>query len=338
MLLLCCVAAGAAGGDAGEAPVVGVDSFPHAVANIEDSITYYEEALGAKVVSTVPSIVNGKIAANVYDRELQALMDVGGAYYRIATLRLPGVKEPLRLFELRNNQTIVGLRSERQGRATLTEIGASALRLEIANLDNVHQTLRNKYLGDQLAPDQAPKTGREASTVRDDEGFLIELVRSQNRASGGSPKAGITVTTADLEQKIHFYRDLLGFRFEIGEWSADPAVLAARGATHGRLRGATALVPGTDVVFEILQFADVDQRRFFPAVMGQPGVGWLSFIVRDVDALMASFIKERVRVVSTGLQPVDFSDSRRVAVRDPDGVLLELIELRDAAAAKGSGG
>ena len=62
--------------------------------------------------------------------------------------------------------------------------------------------------------------------------------------------------------------------------------------------------------------------------LGTIGVGWIQLVVRDVDALMKTFIERRVRIVSTALQPVDFDDSRRVVVRDPDGVYVELIQPR----------
>jgi catechol 2,3-dioxygenase-like lactoylglutathione lyase family enzyme len=142
----------------------------------------------------------------------------------------------------------------------------------------------------------------------------------------GSSRANIVLTAANASEKLEFYREILGLSLSTGEWEQDAASLAALGLKAGRIRRTVGVVPGTDVSLEIVELDGVPHRRFFPVKMGAAGVGWLRFVVRDLDALMATITANRVLVVSTGLQPVQFADSRRVVVRDPDGVLVELIE------------
>jgi catechol 2,3-dioxygenase-like lactoylglutathione lyase family enzyme len=156
----------------------------------------------------------------------------------------------------------------------------------------------------------------ESFAFRDDpDGFLMEVVQGSG--------AGIVLTAADPDEKLRFYRELLGFDLQRGEWER---VLSAAHAPVS-VRRSIGRVPGTDVPFEIREYQGLHQRRFYPSTMGQDGVAWIQLLVRDLDALMRVFIAERVLIVSTGLQPVVVDDgTRRVVVRDPDGVFVELIE------------
>jgi catechol 2,3-dioxygenase-like lactoylglutathione lyase family enzyme len=111
--------------------VIGMGEFPHGVKDIQAAVDYYQNTLGFELVATVPPMVNGKWEPNVYDKELQALMDVGGAYYRIATLRFPNSALRVQLLELINNQDIVGLREARSASGAAFERGGIALRVAL---------------------------------------------------------------------------------------------------------------------------------------------------------------------------------------------------------------
>ena len=300
--------------------------LPHGVADLTAAIEYYQDVVGLELLATVPvRDVQGKLGPNVYDARLQALMDVGGAYYRIATFRIPGTDARLRLYELINNQGIVRLRGARQS-AIPTERGSVMLRLPVADLEPISTAIARTLLGDVLTPAHAAGTDPRSLTVRDEDGFLLQFVQpSPNGGAGGTraSSAAIVLTAANAEEKLRFYRDLLGLSVQIGEWE-HPS-----GAGQSRLRRSVAVVPGADVPIEIHEYDGLHRKRFFPASVGQAGVGWMQLLVRDIDALMKTFARERVRIVSTGLQPVTFDDSRRVVVRDPDGVFVELIEPRE---------
>jgi catechol 2,3-dioxygenase-like lactoylglutathione lyase family enzyme len=302
-----------------QARVVGIGDFPHGTANIEQSIAFYRSVLGFELLSTRPAAAGGKIGPNVYDAKLQALMDVGGAYYRTAQLRVPGAAFRLQLIEIVNNQQVTAARGRRQSTATHTERGALMLRLPVDDPGRLFGRIRDGVLGDVLTPGSAPAAAAPRRFVFRDEtdGFLIDVV-----AGGGG--AGLVLTAANPDEKRRFYRDLLGFQLQTGDWEPDPA--AGDGTQAGQVRRTVGRVPGTDVPFEIDEYRGIHQRRFYPTTMGQDGVGWLQFLVNDLDGLMERFIDERAWIVSTGLQPIAFDDSRRVVVRDPDGVFVELIE------------
>jgi ankyrin repeat protein/uncharacterized glyoxalase superfamily protein PhnB len=282
-------------GAAQESPVIGIGDFPHGVSNMEQAIAFYRDVLGLELLATHPPLVDSKLGPNVYDAKMQALMDVGGAYYRFATFRIPGGASRLQLVEMVNNQDIVGLRGRRQSSATPAERGSLMLRLPVNDVDLLFKKLKDGFVGDILTK----------FVFRDEpDGFLIEAVSTSG--------AGIVLTAADADEKLRFYREILGFQFDTAE-------------SEG-VRRSIGKVPGTNVPFEIHEYRGIQQRRFYPTTMGQDGVGWIQLFVRDVDDLVKVFVKERVSIVSTGLQPVAFDDSRRLVVRDPDGVFIELIE------------
>ncbi|HUK32972.1 MAG TPA: ankyrin repeat domain-containing protein [Vicinamibacterales bacterium] len=311
-------------------PVIGIGDLPHGVANIEQAVDFYRETLGLELISLVPDSVGGKPAPSVYDARRQALMNVGGAYYRVATFQLPNSTMRMQLVEMINNDPLSALKGRRQTSALPTEAGGLLLRLPAQDLDGLSARIRDRFAADVATLGAKPVGDRvRRLSFRDGEdGFLIESV--QQSASTEAP--GIVLVAANLERKLRFYHDLLGFDIQAGEWENDRAALTAAGAETGGIRRHTAKVPGTNVPFEIVEYRGFHQRRFFSPIMGQAGVGWIQLKVRDVDALMKRFIDNRVRIVSTGLRPVDLDDSRRVVVRDPDGVYLELIEARSRIA------
>jgi len=322
-------------------PVTGVGEFPHGVTDVAATVEYYQRVLGFKLVATAPRVTNGKWEPNFYDKELQALMNVGGAYYRLATLRVPNGRLQVQLVEMINNQGIVGLRGARRAGAHPIERGGLALRLPVTDIRQLTHDVEAVEGTDVLTLRDKSSVGsvERALTVRDDDGFIVEAFQpaKQPGGPGSHPvEAGIVLTAANPSETVSFYRDILGFDLATGEWEDDAAAMAALGIKGSRIRRSVGVVPGTVVPFEIAEYDGVAPRRFFPIAVGQSGVGWLRLFVRDLDALMRTFTEKRVLIVSTGLQPVTFSDSRRVVIRDPEGAFVELIEPR-ASEASSSG-
>jgi len=326
--LLVLLATGVTRGQTG--PVIGLGDVPHGVADIEKAIAFYQNALGLELLSVAPDRVGSKLGPNFYDAKLQALMNVGGAHYRIATFKIANAGFRLQLVEMINNDPLSALRGRRQSSALPTEGGVLMLRLPVGDLDATSTKIHDQFLADVLTVGGRPAGGptRKLSIRDGEDGFLIELVEPP----AGSP--GIVLTAADADKKLLFFRDILGFTLRTGEWEQDAAAMAAVGVAGGRVRRHAGVVPGTGVPFEIDEYQGFHQRRFYSPIMGQTGVGWIQLVVRDIDDLMTTLVAKRIRIVSTGLEPVTFDDSRRVVIRDPDGVFIELIQ-RGAPVEKG---
>ena len=134
------------------------------------------------------------------------------------------------------------------------------------------------------------------------------------------------VCCSDLERSLHFYRDLLGFR-PLSELHVDDAASA-----------------------QLLRLPSVDQRTVFlerdgvrlalfefakpgtlgdgePRPMNQLGFAALMLRVDDLDATLTELRAAGVRVLDeTRIEHADYG-SKLLFVCDPDGALIELIEI-----------
>ena len=119
------------------------------------------------------------------------------------------------------------------------------------------------------------------------------------------------MTAADLDRTIHFYCGLLGLRLALRkrQASGELAFLDAGGGMLEIFAPDEPVAPARDV----------------PA--GEAGVRHLTFAVTDVDAMIASLEAAGVPVVERPRDAHNREMIRRVAfVRDPDGILIELVE------------
>lgn len=125
---------------------------------------------------------------------------------------------------------------------------------------------------------------------------------------------------------MKFYHDVLGFETK----PAPPAfatndtiasLIDAKGA-HWRI--SSAKVPGSDVSFELLEFKDVP-RKDFALRVPDPGSPAVSIHVKDVEAAMKAVTAAGGSIVTRGGEPVKLGPGMGVFVRDPNGLLIELI-------------
>src|SRR5215467_11395273 len=67
---------------------------------------------------------------------------------------------------------------------------------------------------------------------------------------------------ANLDQSVHFYRDLLGMEMQRppGDWQTTEGVLKMYGAVGGRFRVANAQVTGVAMRVEMVEFQGVDRK------------------------------------------------------------------------------
>jgi catechol 2,3-dioxygenase-like lactoylglutathione lyase family enzyme len=156
-------------------------------------------------------------------------------------------------------------------------------------------------------------------------------------------------STADAERAFAFYRDVLGIKLTrspfVGPAAAGtppPQIAPAAQAgsdplvwdltnTHGA-RFRTVFMEATNTPFglELSEFFDIP-RDGRAANAWDPGASTSIFVVRDLDAVLASARALGAPVVTIGGAPVATPGGRAVVVRDPDGYLIELVEASAAA-------
>ena len=122
----------------------------------------------------------------------------------------------------------------------------------------------------------------------------------------------VGMTASNAERTIAFYCDLLGLRLALRKTQPGGELLFLD-AGGGMLE---IMVPNTP---------GVSRARDVPA--GETGMRHLTFAFSDVDATLAELEANGVEVVERPRHAHNTEMVRRVAfVRDPDGIIVELIE------------
>jgi catechol 2,3-dioxygenase-like lactoylglutathione lyase family enzyme len=137
----------------------------------------------------------------------------------------------------------------------------------------------------------------------------------------------VSVTVADLDRSIAFYRDAIGLAF-LGRGESDgPDMSEITGLPEVRLEWAEFDV-GDGQLLELLRYGSpvgtpLEQQT------NRPGSGHIGLAVEDIDAAYRRLQASHVTVRSA---PVEISEAgdwhgvRSLYAVDPDGVTIELVE------------
>ena len=140
-----------------------------------------------------------------------------------------------------------------------------------------------------------------------------------------------SLTTADLDRALGFYRDLLGLVpvFDFG-WEAGTEMSDAAAAITG-ISGSTAravVLKAGNAFLEIFEYATPPSQRQDDRAMSNHGFSHVCFDVADAHA-------EHARLSDLGVPfvgpPVDVGPMRIAFCRDPDGNFVELQQITDPA-------
>lgn len=130
---------------------------------------------------------------------------------------------------------------------------------------------------------------------------------------------------ANLDRSIEFYRDALGLELTGAPgprpFSANAVVSSLYDAPGAQSRVASFRIPNSDMSVEIVEFQGVNATPVAPRFF-DPGAIKLTLVVQDLDA-----IKNRLYQIKR-LEWISASTTGSVVVRDPDGIFVELVQLR----------
>lgn len=160
------------------------------------------------------------------------------------------------------------------------------------------------------------------------------------------PMHHVTVTVSSLDRSLEFYRDLLGMRVTLEATIADEAHERYLRLPTGTVGRAAVLQLGPPVgAVEIVEWEVPGTTGTAPDVARPPQIGSfvLAFEVSDepLDDMVARLRDAGVTVWGEpeASEIDDYGTIRAVVVEDPDGMLVELLELpsREAIAAARGG-
>ena len=151
----------------------------------------------------------------------------------------------------------------------------------------------------------------------------------------------VTITVSDLARSLTFYRTL-GFE-STGSSTLPPRAplgpefsMLPGAPTTARVRAVVLTIPGNGFALRLVEFSGVG-RKAAPSRMQDVGAVRFGVVVRRIDATFADLTKMGAPVVTQAGSPVLFPQGgggtvRAVALRDPDGVLIELLQIDPAPA------
>jgi catechol 2,3-dioxygenase-like lactoylglutathione lyase family enzyme len=311
-------------------PAIGVRAIIHSVADLDKTVAFYRDGLGMQPVGPDGKPVTAMPAPQALNEDLSKFTDTHGAKFRNASFNIPGASFMLELTEF------TGI-SVKKAMPNMQDPGAATLVLTVRDLDAALDGVK-KNSGSVLSIGGQPmKIGGEESQsrsvfVRDPDGFMLELASIQPPPKSNAPADSnilggrIGETIKDTDQTMKFYHDVLGFETKPArpEFATNPTIASLINAKGAQWRISSAKVPGTTVEFELLEFKDVPRKDFELRVpdTGSPAV---SIHVKDVESAMKAVAAGGGSIVTRGGEPVKLGPAMGVFVRDPNGLLIELI-------------
>jgi catechol 2,3-dioxygenase-like lactoylglutathione lyase family enzyme len=224
----------------------------------------------------------------------------------------------------------------------LTDPGASYLKLIVADLDKTLALLKDERFpvitvgGNPIELASWPGVSGKirAVFVRDPDGYPVELMEvtpsPATTAAPGSKVFGarVTVVVDDLEKTCRLYQSLVGPDFKF--W-ASPSVMGDKSyqdltGTHGQFRLAEAMVPGSPVVMELIEY-NSHNKHFQRPHFQDPGAAHFLFMANDDDVMIGRAQAAHLHTTSPSNAPVFIAPTTRMFfVTDPQGFWLEFMD------------
>jgi catechol 2,3-dioxygenase-like lactoylglutathione lyase family enzyme len=140
----------------------------------------------------------------------------------------------------------------------------------------------------------------------------------------------VSVTCADLEASIRFYRDLLHLPLRAKGKGDQPWLAQMTGLARARIRWAEFDVGGGRIL-ELIEFLE-PRAEPVDGDLNAPGRGHIGLEVEGIEDLLASLAAAGVQLRSEPVrltEPGEWFGVRSMYAEDPDGTLIELVDRSD---------
>jgi catechol 2,3-dioxygenase-like lactoylglutathione lyase family enzyme len=305
------------------ARIVRPNAVIHSVADLDRSIAFYRDAVDL-TTNPSPEFPSGS------SRELGALTRAPGATVRAATLQVPGGDVRLTLVQFSG----VDARPVHQ---RLQDPGSVKLVLRVKDMDAAFARVRDRIGGvytEGGAPirPEGPAAVNRAVIMRDPDGYPLEFAFQGGPVAADVPPSSTviggwaTFIVGDVAATLEFYRDRLGFQPTGSPTPLTPVVLSLQGTpTAAGSMSVGVRPPGAAATWRMYDFRNLERARLAGRLQ-DPGTPAVSFLVENVPALLARLKAAGVTVDTEGGEAVHVDGRRRAFIRDPNGLLIELVE------------
>jgi catechol 2,3-dioxygenase-like lactoylglutathione lyase family enzyme len=310
--------------------VTGAGNFIHNVANLDKSLEFYHDVLGMELQRAPVVQANASSGRPfISTPEILNLYNAAGGQYRVGTALVP--ESPIRaeLVEFKDID-----RSAVQPR--IQDPGASIYILTVRDLTPVMARVKQSGATVITTGGEPVKLADRSHAVllRDPDGFFVELV-GRNPAPAKAPAdsnfidVSFAFVVSDTGRMMRVFKDALGFQPQTGTFLKDKTQWKLLGIKSAQVRQFTALVPGSSVQVEFIEFKGIDRKPVHGRPQ-DPGAAVLRLLVRDVDSAVKALDAVGVTVASAGGQAISVPGggvrARAAIVRAPDNLFVQLFQ------------
>ncbi len=236
---------------------------------------------------------------------------------------------------------IKGIKS-RPYHPALRDPGASYLKIIVRDLDKTLAVLKSEHAPVITAGEEPVTlsswpgiTGTvRAVMLRDTDGYPVQLLQVSpapaSTAAADSKVLGarVAIVVDNLEASCKFYQDLAGPELKFWESPKLMGDKADADLTNspGQFRMAQAMVPGSPVVLELIEYKD-HNHQFKRGFIQDPGTAHFLFMVKDTDPVLTRVHAIKAHTLAKANDATFISPTvRSMFVPDPQGFWLEFMD------------
>jgi catechol 2,3-dioxygenase-like lactoylglutathione lyase family enzyme len=292
---------------------------------LPEAVEFYRDFVGVDFMGQIRAWA--PVTAGLAD-----MYDAKGARQRNHTLRVQGSTLRLELSEIKDIPT-------NAVRPRLQDPGAMTVTFLVRDIDQIMaraQQMRVEVVtpGGKAVDITDSDGPARVIYVKDPTGFYVKLLQ-RNPAPGSTapPTSNILgawmgITIRDTDETVRFYRDMMGFQFQ-----SDPAFVTnkaltdAAGLSGAQYRRSVAMIPGTKLPMEFIEYRGIDRKPVTGTTIHDPGVPIMRLVVRDIDAVARNLKALNVPIVNWSGMPAFQISSFFMMVRDPNYFFFEFQQI-----------
>lgn len=316
------------------------------VGNVELMIHFYHDLLGLGLWG--PRSAPRPFGSRETNPALLEFVQLGqgvpnpmDARNRAVILPIPGTSVPegsdmaIEAIEIKNIES-------RPYKPSISDPGSSHLKLIVRNLDETLAVLKDELVpvisvgGEPVTLTDYPGLEGKirAVFVRDPDGYPVALMELTPPAvSTASPESNIlgarvAMVVDDLETTCRWFQNLAGgdLQFWVSPGFMSDKTYEDLTDMPGQFRMAMALIPGSPVVMEFIEYKD-HLKNFVRPHIQDPGTAHILFMSRDVDIVMPRIRAAGLHTLSATGEPVFIGPTTRsFFVPNPDGFWAEFMD------------
>jgi len=301
--------------------VIGSGSFSPIVADLERSLKFYTDLVGAAAPAALPAWST--------DPALLNFLGAPTSQIRFSSVRIPGSTLTIEIVEYKDID-------RKPAQPRLQDPGAVRLILIVRDIDSMLARLKTQgvtVVTSGGAPVSLTREKARAVVLKDPDGFFVELMQPSVLPETNAPSASnvigarVGLTINDTDQTLKVYRGLLAFQPRVDPaFSSEKARQDLLNTAGAQMRLSTAKIPGSAVEVEFVEFKGID-RKPISTLIQDPGSTRLQLRVRDADATVKALAANGGSVITTGGEggPILMSGLRVAIVREPNNLFLVIM-------------